>query len=63
MPKAPREQSRAIQIMRIMDNYAYPYLVWGVFVEEIERGRTERLEAEETERAQNVLAVLDSLMG
>ncbi len=63
MPNAPRERSRAIQIMRIMDHYAYPYLVWGVFVEEVERGRSERLAAEEIERARNVLAVLDSLMG
>ena len=62
IPKAPRERSRAFQIMRIMDHYAYPFLVWGVFVEELERGRSERLEADEIERARNVLAVLDSLM-
>ena len=47
--------------MRIMDNYAYPSLVWGVFVEEVERGRP--IEPEEIERARNVLTVLAGLMG
>lgn len=61
MPEAPRERSRVIQIMRIMDNYAYPSLVWGVFVKEVERGRP--IEPEKIERARNVLAVLDGLMG
>lgn len=63
MPDAPRERSRVIQIMRIMDHYAYPFLVHGVFAEEVERGRRERLEARETARAENVLAVLDGLTG
>ena len=61
MPEAPRERSRVIQIMRIMDNYAYLSLVWGVFVEEVERGRP--IEPEEIERARDVLTVLDGLMG
>lgn len=60
MPETPRERSRVIQIMRIMDNYAYPSLVWGVFVEEVERGRP--IGPDEIERARNVLAVLDGLM-
>lgn len=60
LPEGPRERSRAIQIMRIMDNYAYPSLVWGVFVEEAEHGRTS--EPEEVARARHVLAVLDGLM-
>ena len=61
LPAAPRERARALQIMRIMDNYAYPALVWGVFVEEVERGRAGRLAAEEIARAETVLDVIDGL--
>ena len=61
MPETPRERARAIQIMRIMDHYAYPFLVWGVFIEETERGRVGKLDTAEIERARTVLAVLDGL--
>jgi hypothetical protein len=47
--------------MRIMDNYAYPALVWGVFVEEVERGRAGGLTADEIVRAETVLDVIDGL--
>ena len=36
LPAAPRDRARCRQIMRIMDNYAYPAMVWGVFVDEVE---------------------------
>ena len=61
LPESPRDRSRVIQIMRIMDNYAYPSLVWGVFVEEVERGRA--IEPKAIDSAGNVLAVLNSLKG
>lgn len=34
-PRTPRARARMTQAMRILDNYAYPHLVWGVFVEQI----------------------------
>ena len=33
-PADPKARARMTQVMRIMDNYAYPSLVWGVFVAE-----------------------------
>ena len=45
-----------------MDNYAYRALVWGVFVEEVERGRADSLTAEEVARARRVLDALHALM-
>jgi glutathione S-transferase len=63
MPELPRDRARCIQIMRIMDNYAYPSWVWRVFMEEVGRERPEQLEAEDIARARKVLAVLDELMG
>lgn len=33
-PAEPKARARMTQVMRIMDNYAYPSLVWGVFVAE-----------------------------
>ena len=52
IPRAARAQARMTQIMRIMDHYAYPVLVWGVFVEEVERGRAGQLSTDEMDRAQ-----------
>jgi len=63
MPEAPRERARTLQIMRIADNYAYPRLVWGVYVEEVERDRAGQLDATESERALHVLTVLEGLAG
>jgi glutathione S-transferase len=62
MPEGTRDRARATQIMRIMDNYGYPSLVWGVFVEEVERDRRGSLNEDEVNRARNVLAVLADLM-
>jgi len=56
-------RARMRQIMRIMDNYAYPWLVWGVYVEEMERNRLGRLTAEVLERARKCLSVLSDLAG
>ena len=50
------------QVMRIMDNYAYPSWVWGLFVEEMERDRLGRLTPEELERGATCLRVLDGLL-
>lgn len=63
VPANAREHARMIQIMRIMDHYAYPRLVWGVFVEEVERGRSGQLNDTEIESARRTLAVLDNLAG
>lgn len=63
LPPAPREHARALQIMRIMDNYAYAALVWGVFVKEAARNPPETLGKDEVARAEKVVAVLDGLMG
>ena len=46
-----------------MDNYAYPWLVWGIYVEEMERDRRGRLDAEELERARKCLKVVSDIAG
>jgi glutathione S-transferase len=56
--ETPQQQARVIQIMRIADHYAYPRLVWGVFVEETDHGRAGELTDEEVGRAHTVLTVL-----
>jgi glutathione S-transferase len=61
LPADVTHRARMRQIMRIMDNYAYPRLVWGVYVEEMERNRTGQLSAEELERAAKCLKVLGEL--
>lgn len=63
MPRSPRDRARCRQIVRIMDHYAYPSLVWRVFMEEVGGDQPGQLEAEDIERAGKVLAVLDGLMG
>lgn len=56
LPGDPVVRARCLQLMRILDNYAYPKLVWGVWVEEQER---EPLSAEAVAEARNVLGVLE----
>ena len=63
LPADVVHRARMRQIMRIMDNYAYPWLVWGVFVEEMERNRLGQLTAEELERGRKCLTVLSDLAG
>jgi glutathione S-transferase len=61
LPTGIQERARMRQIMRILDNYAYPWLVWGVYVEEMERDRLGGLTREELERASTCLKVLSRL--
>jgi glutathione S-transferase len=61
LPADVTQRARMRQIMRIMDNYAYPWLVWGIYVEEMERDRRDRLGAGELERAEKCLKVLSGL--
>ena len=66
VPETPPGRARMTQIQRIVDNYAYPVLVWGVYVEETEgegaRGEgAGSLAAETVEQAHKVLAVLEEL--
>ena len=63
LPADARQRARMRQIMRILDNYAYPQLVWGIYVEEMERDRRGRLGAEELARAAKCLKVLSDLAG
>ena len=52
---------RMRQIMRIMDNYGYRSLVWGIYVEEAERKRAGLLTPDEIGLARKCLSVLESL--
>lgn len=61
LPADPRDRARCLQVQRIVDNYAYPTLVWGVFVEERERGQEGPLPPEVVARARLVLKVLEEL--
>lgn len=63
LPGDVKDRARMRQIMRIMDNYAYRALVWGIYVEEAERNRAGRLEPGEIERAAKCLGVLEDLSG
>jgi glutathione S-transferase len=43
MPRTVKDRARANQVISIVDNYAYPAMVWGVFVEGVRapaQGRT-----------------------
>ncbi|WP_119300122.1 glutathione S-transferase family protein [Dongia deserti] len=63
LPADVAERARMRQIMRIIDNYGYRALVWGIYVEETERDRAGRLEQDELERASMCLGVLEDLTG
>jgi glutathione S-transferase len=61
IPRDIRQRARMRQIMRIMDNYGYRDLVWGIYVEETERGRAGALQPDELERAAKCLSVIEGL--
>jgi glutathione S-transferase len=61
LPEGARERARMRQIMRIADSYAYRALVWGIYVEEAERGHAGRLEPAELDRARTCLRVIEEL--
>ena len=61
LPAGVRDRARMRQIMRILDNYAASRLVWGIYVEEMERDRLGRLTSEELARADKCLKVLSDL--
>jgi glutathione S-transferase len=63
LPADVKERARMRQIMRIMNNYGYPSLVWGIYVEELERDRLGQLRPDELELARTCLRVLDGLAG
>ena len=61
VPETAPARARMTQVQRIVDNYAYPVLVWGVYVEEARGEGGGALAAETVERAHRVLAVLEAL--
>lgn len=63
LPDAPAEVGRMRQIMRVLDNYAYPACVWGVYVPEHEATAPHGVDAQTAERAAHVLDALGALVG
>lgn len=61
VPTDIQERARMRQIMRIMDNYGYRALVWGIYVEELERNRAGQLRPDELDTAHKCLRVLANL--
>ena len=60
IPEAGRARARMRQIMRIVDNYAYPVLTWDVYVREHLEGKP--VTSETQEAAERVLRTLDELL-
>ncbi len=56
VPEAPKARARMRQVMRLCDNYAYPRLVWGLYV--VERESEEPIGEDAVEAARQTLAVL-----
>jgi glutathione S-transferase len=64
-PATPRARARMTQVMRILDSYGYPSLVWGVYVREAgapEDRDPERLAAA-LAPSRRCLSVLEGLLG
>jgi glutathione S-transferase len=61
VPEAPAAAARMRQIMRVLDNYAYPACVWGVYVPEHEGTAPDGVDAEAAGRAKQVLDALCGL--
>src|SRR5688572_23228897 len=61
VPTHPQHRARMRKIMRVLDNYVYRALVWGIYVEEGERGRAGKLAPEEIAPGRKCLQVLSDL--
>ncbi len=62
MPEEAATLARGVQIMRVLDNYGFRALVWGIYVEEHENDEVDAPTPEAIEEARKVLQVLDGLM-
>lgn len=67
-PDPPQARARMNQAISLLDNHAYPDLVWGIYVERIDgprRGRApdEARIARALPRAETCLAALEEIMG
>lgn len=67
IPDSPRGRARMTQAMRILDCYAYPSMVWGVYVEQVgapQEGREPNSVklAEAIRRSRTCLGALERLM-
>ncbi|NQW12143.1 MAG: glutathione S-transferase family protein [Alphaproteobacteria bacterium] len=62
IPKDALAQARMTQIMRIMDHYGYPAMVWGVFVPVVRGGEGRMPYGDAMAMAATVLSELDRLM-
>ena len=61
LPDEPRRRARALQIMRIVDNYAYRALVWGVYVKEKDSEPNEAVDEDDVREAERVLDAMADL--
>ena len=67
IPDTSKGRARMTQVMRILDSYAYPSMVWGVYVEQVDatqEGReTDTVKLDEAiGRSRTCLAALERLM-
>jgi glutathione S-transferase len=67
-PTDPVRRARMNQALSVLDNYAYPHLVWGVFTERVEKPRRgaavdEARVADALAKSRTCLAALDDIMG
>ncbi|MEM1111553.1 MAG: glutathione S-transferase family protein [Pseudomonadota bacterium] len=60
VPEDDRRRARMRQIMRIADNYAYPSLIWQLYVQEHEEGKT--LTLDQIDGIETVLTALEHLV-
>lgn len=59
LPTDPAALARAVQAMRVMDSYAYPAMIWSIFISEV-RGEPGWLPADKAaDQAEKVLLELD----
>ena len=67
-PSGLRERARCNQLVSIADNYAYPHLVWGIYVERVSKpahgaAPDEAVIAAAAEKAKTCLEAMSGLMG
>ncbi len=62
LPAEAKARARVVQLQRIADHYAYPYVVWGIYVKEKEGQQSSPMNDDDIRMARRVLQVLEDFL-
>ena len=62
LPADAKARARVVQLQRIADHYAYPHVVWGIYVKEKQGQQSGAVNDDDIQKARRVLQVLEDFL-